>query len=232
MDTLTLPGGCSTHGVRVLRGDGGHRHCKAGSVSPVASSTRGHPASFCPGSGDLQSSSGSGMSSHPAAGRDLPSLGDPKSPQPGQRTRGASAGLGPGVTPALLRRAAVPRAWHPSRQPSGRWFMQGQALCHAWEVDLEMPPVLTRPVMPSPSTPVAALGGSPAACPSPRCRGRAGSSHPAAAAAAPLSARLCRLRSCRSGTESCHLWVVENDYPLLEWSRRESGNCISLHSPC
>lgn len=96
-----------------------------------------------------------------------------------------------------------------------------------------MPLVLTRPETPSvavpfPSSPSALstpFSSSPAACPSPRCRGtawaRTSSSHPAAAAAQ-LGTRLCQLRNCQPGTESCHLWVVGNNYPLSERSRRES----------
>lgn len=71
---------------------------------------RGHPSSSCPGSGDLQSGCGSGLSSHwgrrhgvaallsdGAVGTDLTSLGDPKTPHleqkgPGSEHRAGSWG--------------------------------------------------------------------------------------------------------------------------------------------
>lgn len=215
---------------------------RRGPSLPVASTARGQPSSSsCGGSGDLQSGCGAGVSSGTV--RPPVSMGGlwvqtshlrvtpnpPANPAWSRRTGGASAGLGRGVTPARVR--------HPSRRLQQ---VTGQPVVHARARTLPrlggdsgMPLVLTRPETPSvavpfPSSPSALstpFSSSPAACPSPRCRGtawaRTSSSHPAAAAAQ-LGTRLCQLRNCQPGTESCHLWVVGNNYPLSERSRRES----------
>lgn len=152
-------------------------------------------------------------------------------PKPPSRSRGVRD-LGPPRWPCYRRhgtkRAATTRlaghAWPSAREVIWRcqWCLPGWRH-RPW-------PFAVAALSP------AALGGSPVPCPSPRCRGawgsawgRVGSWHPSAAGAR-LGARLCQRGSCQPGAESCHLWVAENDYPLLEWSRREAGNCISPHS--